>query len=103
MLLRELSVCNLPCYAGLFSDLLTCCVWQLLVDKASGAYHFWTRWGRVGEGGQSSLESTYGSNMKRAVADFEKKFKVGLQAAHANRFPYVTRIFLIAAMCVCAG
>jgi predicted DNA-binding WGR domain protein len=34
------------------------------------------RWGRVGEGGQSSLISTYGRNKEAAVTDFQKKFKV---------------------------
>ncbi|CAE7421430.1 Parp3, partial [Symbiodinium microadriaticum] len=48
---------------------------QVLIDTSNGGYHFWTRWGRVGEGGQSSLVSNYGNSKASAVADFEKKFK----------------------------
>lgn len=72
------------------------CLLQLLFDTSTHTYHFWTRyyfiicvviislskkslcfrWGRVGEGGQSSLISTYGNNKDAAVNDFKKKFKV---------------------------
>ena len=45
---------------------------QVLV--AGGRYYSWTRWGRVGEPGKSSIEGP--SDLGTAVKYFEKKFKV---------------------------
>jgi predicted DNA-binding WGR domain protein len=47
---------------------------QLLYDTARSSYHFWTRWGRVGEGGQNNLD-TCGNDKDRGIAAFKKKFK----------------------------
>ncbi|XP_053325774.1 LOW QUALITY PROTEIN: protein mono-ADP-ribosyltransferase PARP3 [Spea bombifrons] len=44
---------------------------QLIAQN--GNYHCWTRWGRVGEVGQSKLTSF--ANLDDAKKDFEKKFK----------------------------
>ncbi|XP_061423027.1 protein mono-ADP-ribosyltransferase PARP3 isoform X2 [Lethenteron reissneri] len=38
-----------------------------------GKFYTWTRWGRVGEGGQNAMK-TFG-NEAEAIKDFEKKFK----------------------------
>ncbi|KAK3686150.1 poly-ribose polymerase-like protein [Podospora appendiculata] len=45
---------------------------QLLVDPA-GTYRTWTRWGRVGERGQTALAGE--GPLARAMSGFEKKFK----------------------------
>ncbi|KAK0614569.1 poly polymerase catalytic domain-containing protein [Immersiella caudata] len=45
---------------------------QLLVDSA-GVYRTWTRWGRVGEHGQSATLG--GGDLHDAMRQFEKKFK----------------------------
>ncbi|KAK4444630.1 poly-ribose polymerase [Podospora aff. communis PSN243] len=45
---------------------------QLLVDS-SGGYQTWTRWGRVGEHGQSSAFK--GHTLQEALTHFHKKFK----------------------------
>lgn len=45
---------------------------QVLV--AGGRFYSWTRWGRVGESGQNSLEGPYGS-ADPAIDHFGKKFK----------------------------
>lgn len=39
----------------------------------NGKYHVWTRWGRVGERGQSQLLD--GNSLQHAMSQFEKKFK----------------------------
>ncbi|XP_060925342.1 protein mono-ADP-ribosyltransferase PARP3 [Limanda limanda] len=43
------------------------------VIKANNKYHTWNRWGRVGEGGQSKLNTF--DKPENAVKDFERKFK----------------------------
>lgn len=48
---------------------------QLLFDTARSSYHFWTRWGRVGEGGQNNLDS-FGNDKDRGISAFKKKFRV---------------------------
>ncbi|MCJ1473966.1 hypothetical protein MMC13_002622 [Lambiella insularis] len=45
---------------------------QLLVS-GDGSYHTWTRWGRVGERGQSALLGSGG--LQDALSQYEKKFK----------------------------
>ncbi|KAK0638610.1 poly polymerase catalytic domain-containing protein [Cercophora newfieldiana] len=45
---------------------------QLLVDS-SGVYRTWTRWGRVGERGQTAILG--GGDLYDALRQFEKKFK----------------------------
>ncbi|KAK0725597.1 poly polymerase catalytic domain-containing protein [Lasiosphaeris hirsuta] len=45
---------------------------QLLVDS-SGAHRTWTRWGRVGERGQTAILG--GGSLDDAIRQFEKKFK----------------------------
>lgn len=44
------------------------------VIAAGKLYYCWTRWGRVGEIGQSKLSNAF-DNFDKAVKDFEKKFK----------------------------
>ncbi|KAJ8409345.1 hypothetical protein AAFF_G00235430 [Aldrovandia affinis] len=44
------------------------------VLKNGNQYYCWTRWGRVGEVGQSKMSSKY-SSADKAVSEFEKKFK----------------------------
>jgi poly [ADP-ribose] polymerase len=46
---------------------------QLLEPKVRGKFKTWTRWGRVGERGQSKLIS--GGSFQDAFRDFNKKFK----------------------------
>ena len=48
---------------------------QLLFDTSRSSYHFWTRWGRVGEGGQNNLDS-FGNDKDRGISAFKKKFRV---------------------------
>jgi predicted DNA-binding WGR domain protein len=43
------------------------------VVKAGSAFYAWTRWGRVGEGGQNSLDGP--TSEAAAVASFQAKFK----------------------------
>ncbi|KAK4120960.1 PARP-domain-containing protein [Parathielavia appendiculata] len=45
---------------------------QLLVDP-TGTYRTWTRWGRVGERGQTAVPAT--GSLNEAMRQFEKKFK----------------------------
>lgn len=44
---------------------------QLITN--GGKYYVWNHWGRVGEGGQSSLKGPY--TLASAISEFEKKFK----------------------------
>lgn len=46
---------------------------QILVDKSGSDFKTWTRWGRVGEHGQSALLGD--GLMETAEAEFKKKFK----------------------------
>jgi len=46
---------------------------QLLQSVGSDDYHTWTRWGRVGERGQSALLGS--GDLDEALSQFEKKFK----------------------------
>ena len=46
---------------------------QLLVDSNGQKYRTWTRWGRVGEGGQNAMLGS--GSLNEALAQFEKKFK----------------------------
>jgi predicted DNA-binding WGR domain protein len=48
---------------------------QLLFNTANSTYHFWTRWGRVGEVGQSNVDSC-GNDKNQGISAFKKKFKV---------------------------
>ncbi|KAL1851169.1 hypothetical protein Plec18170_006493 [Paecilomyces lecythidis] len=45
---------------------------QLLESNCKTSYRTWTRWGRVGENGQSAL---LGHDLDSAMAEFKKKFK----------------------------
>lgn len=45
-----------------------------ILKTSSGKYLCWTRWGRVGENGQSQLGASY-PDVDKAIKDFEKKFK----------------------------
>ena len=42
--------------------------------EASGNYHCWNRWGRVGETGSNSIKS-FGTDLGSAEKDFKKKFR----------------------------
>ncbi|KAL2019003.1 hypothetical protein VTK56DRAFT_10168 [Thermocarpiscus australiensis] len=55
---------------------------QLLVDK-NGIYRTWTRWGRVGERGQTQVAAE--GSLKDAMRQFEKKFKDKSGLAWAQR------------------
>ena len=46
---------------------------QLLVDGTGQDYWTWTRWGRVGEGGQNAMLGS--GSLDHALVQFEKKFK----------------------------
>lgn len=46
---------------------------QLLVGANNWDYRTWTRWGRVGEGGQNAMLGS--GSLNEALAHFEKKFK----------------------------
>ena len=48
---------------------------QLLEKKPAGGFATWTRWGRVGEKGQTSMVAQKGSTLSWAMSQFEKKFK----------------------------
>jgi predicted DNA-binding WGR domain protein len=48
---------------------------QLLYNTANRTYSFWTRWGRVGEGGQNNLDNC-GGDKNSGISAFKKKFKV---------------------------
>ncbi|XP_061075682.1 protein mono-ADP-ribosyltransferase PARP3 [Conger conger] len=52
-------------------------------------YYCWTRWGRVGEVGQSKMSSPYTSSDK-AVSDFEKKFKDKTKNNWSDRANFVS-------------
>lgn len=54
-----------------------------LLAGTNGTFMTWTRWGRVGENGQSANQ-TY-SNVRDAMALFERKFKDKSGLAWANR------------------
>lgn len=53
-------------------------------NNQSGKYVTWTRWGRVGENGQSADFS--GLDLKKAKSTFESKFKAKSGLAWGNRF-----------------
>ncbi|VBB74967.1 Putative poly [ADP-ribose] polymerase 2 [Podospora comata] len=55
---------------------------QLLVDP-QGVYRTWTRWGRVGDHGQTQVPAT--GSLAEAMKQFEKKFKDKSGIAWANR------------------
>ncbi|KAM0433938.1 hypothetical protein ACHAPT_003882 [Fusarium lateritium] len=46
---------------------------QILKDPKSATFKTWTRWGRVGEGGQKAVLG--GGSLDDAIKQFEKKFK----------------------------
>lgn len=46
---------------------------QLLVNDTEQDYRTWTRWGRVGEGGQNAILGS--GSLDHALAQFEKKFR----------------------------
>lgn len=56
---------------------------QLLVNKTSGKYTTWTRWGRVGENGQSAAFP--GLTLDEAKDVFDKKFKTKTGLSWSNR------------------
>ncbi|EEH17643.2 hypothetical protein PABG_00206 [Paracoccidioides brasiliensis Pb03] len=56
---------------------------QLLVNKTSGKYTTWTRWGRVGENGQNAAFS--GLTLDQAKATFDKKFRNKTGLSWSNR------------------
>ncbi|OJD14581.1 hypothetical protein AJ78_05099 [Emergomyces pasteurianus Ep9510] len=56
---------------------------QLLVDKTTGNYTTWTRWGRVGERGQSAPFP--GLTLDQAKNLFDKKFKGKTGLSWSNR------------------
>lgn len=55
----------------------------MLVDQASGIYKTWTRWGRVGEHGQSAFIGN--GALEFALEEFEKKFKSKAGLTWQNR------------------
>ncbi|KAF2675014.1 PARP-domain-containing protein [Microthyrium microscopicum] len=57
---------------------------QLLEDAAQSNYYTWTRWGRVGERGQS--KALGGGALAGAMKEFEKKFKEKTGLAWDDRF-----------------
>ncbi|XP_077384783.1 protein mono-ADP-ribosyltransferase PARP3 [Festucalex cinctus] len=58
------------------------------IIKAANKYYSWNRWGRVGEVGQSKLNSF--SNVESAVKDFEKKFKDKTKNNWSDRMNFVS-------------
>ncbi|KAF3939329.1 hypothetical protein ABW19_dt0203389 [Dactylella cylindrospora] len=68
-----------------------------LIHKNSKSFAVWTRWGRVGEGGQSKLMD--GFNLAAALKEFNKKFKdkTGvvwddrLKADKPNKYTYLEK------------
>ncbi|KAK4153633.1 poly polymerase catalytic domain-containing protein [Chaetomidium leptoderma] len=67
---------------------------QLLVDPA-GTFRTWTRWGRVGERGQTAIPATGGLNS--AMVQFEKKFKdkSGLSWNDRGKDPKAGKYFFV--------
>ncbi|KAF8467354.1 poly polymerase catalytic domain-containing protein [Kalaharituber pfeilii] len=59
---------------------------QLLYHPQSGGYATWTRWGRVGESGATSIVAPKNSTLSNAMYQFEKKFKDKTGLSWANRF-----------------
>nr|XP_057911524.1 protein mono-ADP-ribosyltransferase PARP3 [Doryrhamphus excisus]XP_057911525.1 protein mono-ADP-ribosyltransferase PARP3 [Doryrhamphus excisus] len=59
---------------------------QIIID--SNKYYSWNRWGRVGEVGQSKLNSF--PNAENAVKDFEKKFKDKTKNNWSDRVNFVS-------------
>ncbi|KAF2400610.1 poly-ribose polymerase [Trichodelitschia bisporula] len=57
---------------------------QLLESKVSKSYDVWTRWGRVGESGQSAMLKT--GSIDAAMKLFDKKFKDKSGLKFADRF-----------------
>lgn len=57
---------------------------QLLKDKTQGIYKTWTRWGRVGEVGQSAMLGK--GELDEAMRLFQKKFKDKSGLKWENRF-----------------
>lgn len=72
---------------------------QLLERKQAGNFATWTRWGRVGEKGQTSMVAQKGSSLYVAMSQFERKFKdkSGLHwsnrsdAPRAGKYTYVLK------------
>ncbi|XP_019736511.1 poly [ADP-ribose] polymerase 3-like [Hippocampus comes] len=58
------------------------------VIKAANKYYSWNRWGRVGEVGQSKLNTF--SDVESAVKDFEKKFKDKTKNNWSDRMNFVS-------------
>ncbi|XP_070758518.1 protein mono-ADP-ribosyltransferase PARP3 [Enoplosus armatus] len=58
------------------------------VVKAGNKYYSWNRWGRVGEVGQSKLNSF--DKLENAVKDFEKKFKDKTKNNWSDRLNFVS-------------
>jgi predicted DNA-binding WGR domain protein len=54
------------------------------VLESAGKYYAWTRWGRVGEVGQSALKGPFASP-DQGIKEFESKFKDKSSNAWANR------------------
>ncbi|KAH6692511.1 poly polymerase catalytic domain-containing protein [Plectosphaerella plurivora] len=73
--------------------------YRLQLLKSNGSYHTWTRWGRVGERGQSALLGS--GSLADAMKNFDKKFKdkSGLkwddraQAPKPNKYAFVERSY----------
>ncbi|XP_051874790.1 protein mono-ADP-ribosyltransferase PARP3 [Pristis pectinata] len=55
--------------------------------EQGGSYYCWNRWGRVGEIGQSNLNSL--ADLNKAVKEFEKKFKDKTKNNWANRDSFI--------------
>ena len=59
---------------------------QLIKSNTGCSYGVWTRWGRVGENGQSAYAAGPGTNIGVAYAAFEKKFKAKSGLSWVDRF-----------------
>lgn len=61
--------------------------YRLQLLKSGSSYHTWTRWGRVGENGQSALLGS--GSLDDALKQFDKKFKdkTGLRWADRSKDP----------------
>ena len=62
---------------------------QVLQHDSGAPFYFWSRWGRVGERGQSSLASS--PTLQTVKAQFEKKFKDKTAQPWAERDQFVSR------------
>ena len=61
---------------------------QALQHDSGAPFHFWSRWGRVGERGQSSLST---SSVQSILAQFERKFRDKTGQPWAERHHFVSR------------